>query len=84
MEQSNAYYKQHLDGLAGRSRRLPAITLPDRMTFVALALHMGPALKDTLHDYWARLRQLHNPFYGDITTRDRDLTKANNMTDYGN
>jgi hypothetical protein len=30
-------------------------------------------LKDTLHDYWSRLRQLHNPFYGEIMARDRFL-----------
>jgi len=43
------------------------------MTFVALALQMGHELKDTLHDYWSRLRQLHNPFYGETTARDRFL-----------
>ena len=43
------------------------------MTFVALALQMGHELKDTLHDYWLRLRQLHNPFYGETMTRDRLL-----------
>jgi hypothetical protein len=37
---------------AGPSRRLPDNTFPDMMTFVALALLMGHALKDTLHDYW--------------------------------
>jgi len=43
------------------------------MTFVALAQQMGHELKDTLHDYWSRLRQLHNPFYGETMTRDRFL-----------
>jgi len=43
------------------------------MTFVAVALQMGHKLKDTLHDYWSRLRQLHNPFYGETMTRDRFL-----------
>jgi len=43
------------------------------MTLVALALQMGHELKDTLHDYWPRLRQLHNLFYGENTTRDRFL-----------
>ena len=43
------------------------------MTFVVLALQMGHELKDTLHDYWSRLRQLHNPFYGETMTRDRFL-----------
>jgi len=43
------------------------------MTFVALALQMRHKLKDTLHDYWSRLRQLHNPFYGETMTRDRFL-----------
>jgi len=57
-----------LDRQAGPSRRLPDITLPDKMTFVALALQMGHELKDTLHDYWLRLRQLHNPFYGETMT----------------
>ena len=62
VEQTNVYYQQHLDRQAGPSRRLPDITLPDMMTFVALALQMGHELKDTLHDYWSRLRQLHNSF----------------------
>jgi len=43
------------------------------MTFIALALQMGHELKDTLHDYRSRLRQLHNPFYGETMTRDRFL-----------
>jgi len=73
VEQTNVYYQQHFDRQAGPSRRLPDITLPDMMTFVALALQMGHKLKDTLHDYWSRLRQLHNPFYGETMTRDRFL-----------
>jgi len=43
------------------------------MTFIALALQMGHKLKDTLHDYWSRLRQLHNPFYGETMAWDRFL-----------
>jgi len=73
VEQTNVYYQQHLDGQAGPSRRLPDITLPDMMIFVALALQMGHELKETLHDYWRRLRQLRNPFYGETMTRDRLL-----------
>jgi hypothetical protein len=49
VEQTNMYYQQHLDRQAGPSRRLPDISLPDMMTFVALALQMGHTLKDTLH-----------------------------------
>jgi len=64
VEQTNVYY-QLLDRQDGPSRRLPDITLPGMMTFVALALQMGLELNDTLHDYWSRLRQLHNPFYGE-------------------
>ena len=67
------YYQQHLYGQAGLSRQLPDITLPDMMIFVALALQMGHELKDTLHDYWMKLRQLRNPFYGETMTRDRFL-----------
>jgi len=55
------------------SCRLPDITLPDMMTFVALALQMGHELKDTLHDYWSRLKQLHNLFYSETVTQDRFL-----------
>ena len=43
------------------------------MTLIALAPQMGHDLKDTLHDYWSRLRQLHTPFYGETMTRDRFL-----------
>ena len=64
VEQTNMYYQQQLDRQARPSRQLPDITVPDMMTFVALALQMGHKLKDTLHDYQSRLRQLHNPFYG--------------------
>jgi len=73
VEQTNVYYQQHLDGQARPSCQLPDITLPDSMTFVALALQMGHELKDTLHDYWSRLRQLHTPFYGETMTKDRFL-----------
>jgi len=73
VEQTNLYYEQFLDRQARPSRRLPDITLPDMMTFIALALQMGHILKDTLHDYWSRLRQLHTPFYGETMTRDRFL-----------
>jgi len=51
VEQTNAYYQQHLDRQAGPSPRLSDITVPDMMTFVALALQMGHELKDMLHDY---------------------------------
>jgi len=68
VEQINVYYQQHLDGQDSPCRQLPDITLPDMKTFVALALHMGHSLKDTLHDYWLRLRQLHTPFYGKTMT----------------
>ena len=43
------------------------------MTFLALALKMGHELKDTLHDYRSRLRQLHTPFYCETMTWDRFL-----------
>ena len=69
VEQTNVYYQQHSDGQASPSRQLPDVTLPDIKTFVALALQMGHELKDTLHDYWLRLRQLHTPFYGETMTR---------------
>ena len=69
VEQANVYYQQHLDRQAGPRRRLPDITLPGMMTFIALSLQMGRALQDTLHDYWSRLRQLHNLFYGETMTR---------------
>ena len=52
VEQTNMYYQQHLDGEARPSRLLPDITLPDMMTFIALALQIGHKLKDTLPDYW--------------------------------
>ena len=41
------------------------------MTFTALALQMGHIMKDTLHDYWSRLKQMHTPFYAETMTRDR-------------
>jgi len=47
VEQTNIYYQQSLERQAGLSHQLPDITLPDVMTFVALALQMGHALKDT-------------------------------------
>jgi len=73
VEQTNVYYQQHIDGQDRPSRLLPDITLPVMMTFVALALQMGHELKDRLHDYRSRLRELHNPFYGETMTRDRFL-----------
>ena len=72
VEHTNVYYQQHVDGQAGPSRQLPDIKLPD-MTFVALALQRGHELKDTLHDYWSRLKQLHTLFYGETITQDRFL-----------
>ena len=73
VEQTNVCYQQHLDRQVGPSRRLPDITLLDMMTFVALALQIGHELKGTLHDYWSRLRQLHNSFYDETMARDRFL-----------
>ena len=73
VEQTNLYYQQHLDSQAGPTPLLPDVTLPDMMTFIALALQMGHNLRDTLHDYWSRLRQLHTPFYGETMTQDRFL-----------
>jgi len=57
VEQTNFYYHQHFDGQAG-----PSCRLPDIMTFIASALQKGHELKDILHDYWSRLRQLHIAF----------------------
>jgi hypothetical protein len=34
---------------------------------------MGHTVKDTLHDYWSRPRQIHAPFFGEIMTRDSFL-----------
>jgi len=34
---------------------------------------MGHIMKDTLHDHWSRLKQMHTPFYGKTMTRDRFL-----------
>ena len=34
---------------------------------------MGHELKDTLHDYWSRRIQQHNPSYGETMTQDRFL-----------
>jgi len=59
LEQTNLYYQQHLDGQAGPVCQLPDITLSDVVTFIALALQMGHEFKDTLHDYWSIIRQLH-------------------------
>jgi len=68
VEQTNLYYEQFLDRQAGPSRRLPDITLSDMMTFIALALQMGHVLKDSLHDYWSRLRQTRTPFFWETMT----------------
>ena len=76
VEQTNLYYQQHLNRQAGPSRRLSDITLPEIITFTALALQMGHILKDTLYDYWSRLKQMHTPFYGEAMTRDRFLHTA--------
>jgi len=73
VEQTNLYYQQHSHRQDGPSRRLPDITLPEIMTFTALALQMRHILKDTMHDYWSRLKQMHTPYYGETTTRDRLL-----------
>jgi len=43
------------------------------MTFTALALQTGHIVKDTLHDYWSRLKQMHTQFFGKTMTRDRFL-----------
>jgi hypothetical protein len=63
VEQTNLYYQQHL-----KRQARPSHWLPDIMTLTALALQMGYGLKDTLHDYLTRLRQLHTPFYGETMT----------------
>ena len=34
---------------------------------------MEHELKETLHDYWSRLRQLQNPSFGETMIRDRCL-----------
>jgi len=62
VEQTNVYYQQHLNRRARPSRQLPDIMLLNMMTFVALALQMGHELNNKLHDYWPKLRQLHNLF----------------------
>ena len=73
IEQTNIHYQQHLDEQAGPSRQLPHNILSDLMTFIALALQMGHEIRDTLHDYWSRFRQLHTLFCDETLTRDRVL-----------
>jgi len=68
VEQSNVYYQQNLDRQAGPSCWGPDITLLVMMTFVVLALQLEHKLKDTLHNYWSRLRLLQAPFYGETMT----------------
>jgi hypothetical protein len=75
VEESKLYYEPFLDRQAGPSRRIPDITLPDMMAFIAFGLQKGHDLKDALHEYWSRIRQLHTPFYGETMTRDRCLHK---------
>jgi len=70
-EQTNIYHQQHLDRQAKPSRQLPDITLPDMMTFIALALQMGHKRHTIV--YWSRLSQLHNLFYNKTMARDRFL-----------
>ena len=69
LEQTNIYYHQQLDREAGPSRRIPDITLPDIMTFTGLALQMEHIAKDTLHDYWSRLKQMHTVLRRHYDTR---------------
>ena len=69
VEQTEVLYQQHLDGKAGSSRQLPDTTLPDMMTYIALALHMGHTLKDTLHDYWFRQTATHAVLWWDHDMR---------------
>jgi hypothetical protein len=64
MEQTTVYNQKHINTQDEPSGRLPDITLPDMMNFVSVALKMGHTMKDTLHDCWSRLKQLHSPFYG--------------------
>ena len=47
VEQINVCYQQHLDVQARPSHQLPDITLPDIMTFIALALQTGHELRHT-------------------------------------
>jgi len=72
VEQTNVYYQQHLDRQAGPSRWLPGITLPDMMTFVALALQMRHELKEILHDYWSRLKTTTQS----VLRRDHDTRQS--------
>ena len=69
VEQTNLYYQQHLDRQAGPSCRLLDIVLLDMMTFVALALQMGHALENTLHDYWSRHTATQSVLRRDHDTR---------------
>jgi hypothetical protein len=55
VEQTNLYY------------RLPDITLPSMMTFIAIPLQMGHELRETVHDFWSR--PAHSVL-GETTTRD--------------
>jgi len=71
VEQTNMYYQQQLDRQARPSRQLPDITLLDMMTFIALALQMGHELKDTLHDYWSRLKTATQS----VLWQDHDMRK---------
>lgn len=83
VEQTNLYYQQRLNRQARSSHQLPDITLLDMMTFIILALQMGHDLIDTLHNYWPILTATHCVFCI-LQTIHMDVTKAMNMTAYGN
>ena len=90
------YYQQHIDRQARPSHRLPDITLPDMMTFVALALQMGHEMKDnnmttgqdldsyTIHFMTRPWHETDFYTYCILQAIHRDLTQAKYMTDYGN
>jgi hypothetical protein len=51
------------------------------MNFIALAQQMGHEFKDTLHDYWLSVRQLHTPFYSETMIRDRFFAFCRQFTE---
>jgi len=69
--ETNRYYHQFLENSDdGHSPQCEVIEV-EMFVFLALTLQMGHKVQGRLEDYWIKMEQLRNPFYGQTMARAR-------------
>jgi hypothetical protein len=63
VEETKWYYQQYLDFLDIGPYPVPDVTESEMFLFLAIIIHMGDGICDSLKDHWSTTEQFFSPFY---------------------